>query len=54
MDTWTKNTPDCSLKVDSKTLSSTYYNQIKGAKINTTIALASTLRIRPGTLTFWR
>jgi len=37
MDTWTKNTPDCSLKVDSKTLSSTYYNQIKGAKINTTI-----------------
>ncbi len=37
MDTWTKNTPDCSLKVDSSTLSSTYYNQIKGAKINTTI-----------------
>ncbi|WP_240541014.1 FKBP-type peptidyl-prolyl cis-trans isomerase [Bifidobacterium colobi] len=38
MDTWTKNTPDCSIKVDSSTLSSTYYNQIKGAKINTTIA----------------
>lgn len=37
MDTWTKNTPDCSLKVDSSTLSSTYYNQIKGAKLNTTI-----------------
>ena len=28
MDTWTKNTPDCSLKVDSKTLSSMYYNQM--------------------------
>lgn len=37
MDTWTKNTPDCSLLVDSSTLSSTYYDQIKGAKLNTTI-----------------
>ncbi|NMM99102.1 FKBP-type peptidyl-prolyl cis-trans isomerase [Bifidobacterium olomucense] len=38
MDTWTKNTPDCSLKVSSSTLNSTYYGQIKGAKLNTTIA----------------
>lgn len=37
MDTWTKNTPDCSMVVDSSTLNSTYYNQIKGAKLNTTI-----------------
>lgn len=37
MDTWTKNTPDCSLVVSSSKLSSTYYDQIKGAKINTTI-----------------
>lgn len=37
MDTWTKNTPDCSLVVSSSKLSSTYYDQIKGAKLNTTI-----------------
>lgn len=37
MDTWTKNTPDCSLKVDSSSMPETYYKQIKGAKLNTTI-----------------
>lgn len=38
MDTWTSNVPECSLKVSESTLNSTYYNQIKGATINSTIA----------------
>ena len=37
-DTWKDNTPDCSIKVSSSTLVSPYYEQIKGAKLNTTIA----------------
>ena len=37
MDTWAKNTPDCSLVVNKSSLNSTYYDQIKGAKLNTTI-----------------
>lgn len=38
MDTWSDETPECSIKVSSSTLNSTYYNEIKGAKLNTTIA----------------
>lgn len=38
MDTWTKNTPDCSLVVDSGTISSAYYKVFKGQRLNATIA----------------
>lgn len=40
MDTWTNNTPDCSLVVSSDTsvMSAEYYELINGAKLNTTIA----------------
>ena len=38
MSTWEK-APDCSIKVDSNTLGSPYYDMIKGQKINTTVAV---------------
>lgn len=38
MNTWTKNTPDCSLVVDSSSTTDAYYKIFKGAKINSTIA----------------
>lgn len=38
MDTWAKNTPDCSLVINKTSTNSSYYSVIKGQKINTSIA----------------
>lgn len=37
-DTWTKNTPDCSMKIDKNSMNAGYYQLLKGQKINSTVA----------------
>lgn len=39
--TWEDNTPDCSVLIDSDSLSSDYYNIFKAQKINATVAFGS-------------
>lgn len=39
MNTWTKNTPDCSLMISTSSTNSAYYALFKGQRINTTIAI---------------
>lgn len=39
MNTWDKNTPDCTLVVNSKQIDAAFYQLFKGMKLNTTIAL---------------
>ena len=36
--TWTENTPDCTLVINNKTLTDNYYKLFKGRKLNTTFA----------------
>ena len=36
--TWTKNTPDCTLVIDKNSLTDNYYKLFKGRKLNTTFA----------------
>jgi peptidylprolyl isomerase len=36
--TWTKNTPDCSMRISKSSMSTGYYQLFKGKKLNTTIA----------------
>ena len=38
MNTWTKNTPDCSLVITKQSTNEAYYNLLKGQKLNSTIA----------------
>ena len=39
MNTWTDNTPDCSLVINKNSLNADYYDLFKGAKINTTFGV---------------
>lgn len=36
--TWEKNTPDCSLVMNSQSVNATYYNVLKNQKVNATVA----------------
>ncbi|WEV72268.1 FKBP-type peptidyl-prolyl cis-trans isomerase [Bifidobacterium sp. ESL0790] len=38
MSTWEKNTPDCSIVMNKKSLNDMYYNVLKGQKIDSTVA----------------
>lgn len=39
MSTWEKNTPDCSLVVSKSSMNESYYNLLKGQKLNATVAV---------------
>ena len=49
MNTWTKNTPDCTLVINKKSTSAAYYNLLKGQKLNTTIAFGINDQTEEGT-----